>query len=164
MRKQIAVIVAVLATAGSAMAATEGSITISGNVPASTEIKVTPETGYNALPIVAGETDLKVATVNEKSNWPKGYKVTLQSLNAGTGTQATLLPADTTSNTDVVNYSMKYDGTAVTLTEGKATVTTAGKRTEKDGVNKDLKVTFAANPWIAADTYSDTITLTIATN
>ena len=163
MNKHIVIAGVLVAGAFTSMAATVGTIVIQGKVPASTDIVVTPTPGYNTLPLIAGATALQVATVNEKSNWPKGYKVTLQSLNAGAGTQAFLKGADPLT-LDVVNYTMSYNAVAVTLVAGSAQVTTTGTRTGPAGVDKPLTITFAANPWIAADTYSDTVTLTIAVN
>lgn len=100
---------------------------------------------------------------HEKTNWPNGYTVSLRSLNAGTGTQAFLKGA-VAQTTDVVNYTMKYNNVAVVLAAGIGQVTSAAARTGPAGVDKTLTVTFAANPWIATDTYSDTLTVTIATN
>jgi spore coat protein U-like protein len=141
-----------------------GSITIEGTVPASTSITVTPVAGYNSLAIETGVSDQGVASVLEKSNWPKGYTVTLESANAvaETPTQAFLKGANV-GNADTVPYSIKYEDVPVTLAAGKATVTPNGTKTGPTGVTKSLKVSFAAKPMIEADTYKDTLTLTIAT-
>lgn len=161
MKKPIAILVALMAAAATSLAATQGSIVLKGTVPPTTDITVTPETGYDNLPLTTGASDQKVATVNEKTNIPRGYTVTLSSLNAGTSNQAVLKPADG-ANTDAVNYSLRYGGVAVTLASGQAVVTDANGRTGVNGTDKDLNVTFVASPWLAADTYTDTLTLTIA--
>ena len=137
---------------------TSGSITLSGTVPVSTTITVTAQSGYNSLNIADGETDKLIAVVNEKCNKIDGYTVELQSLNAGSGTQASLKE---TGNADTVNYSIKYDSSAVSLVGGKATVTNASGRTGSSGVNKNLTVTIPA-VWANTGTYTDTLTLTIA--
>lgn len=162
MKTKLQLALALVAAAVTGLAQSSGNIVISGSVPNSTTIEVTEQTGYNNLNITTGETDKTVAIVKEKSNWPKGYTVTLKSANAGSGTQAKLVGAEPT-NTDVVNYSMKYNGVGVTLVSGEATVTSTSGRTGSSGVDKSLQITFSANAWIAADTYSDTLTLTIAT-
>jgi len=159
MKLHIAVAVALAATVLTSLAQSSGNITISGTVANNTSITVTPTAGYNSLDIAAGETDKDVAAVNERSNKRDGYTVELQSANAGAGTQAYL--GGTGGNTDVVNYSMKYNGVAVTLSGGKATVTNVAARTPGAGVDKNLSVTLAA-AWVNTDTYSDTLTLTIA--
>ena len=51
----------------------------------------------------------------------------------------------------------------VTLANGSATVTIASGRTPGVGVAKNLNITFAGS-FVAADTYSDTLTLTITGN
>ena len=85
--------------------------------------------------------------------------MTLNSLNAGSTAQAVL--NGTAGNTDTVNYTMKYDGTAVTLASGSAVVTSSAVRTPGAGLVKGLSVTIPA-VWVNTDTYSDTLTLTIA--
>lgn len=163
MKTKLHLAVALVAAAVTCLAQSSGTITISGTVPASTSITVSPQAGYNTLDLTAGETDKEVAKVREKSNWPKGYTVTLKSANAGTGGQAFLKGAEAT-NPDVVNYSMKYNGVLVALVNGEDKVTSATSRTGPAGIEKSLQVTLSANAWIAADGYSDTLTLTIATN
>jgi hypothetical protein len=161
MKQQIAIIATLIAAAVTSLAGTQGSIVISGTVPETTDITVSSQSGYNALPLVAGATAQTVATVQEKTNIPRGYTITLKSQNAGSTAQAVLKPGDG-SNSDSVNYSITYGGSGVTLSGGQAVVTNVSGRTGANGVTKNLQVTFSANPWIAADTYSDTITLTIA--
>jgi hypothetical protein len=102
--------------------------------------------------------DQVVANATEKSNDKIGYTVTLNSLNAGSTAQAFLKGA--AGNTDTVNYSMKYNGTAVTLASGSAVVTSSAVKTVSAGVVKALSVTIPAS-WVNTDTYSDTLTLTI---
>lgn len=161
MKKQIAIIATLIASAVSTFAGTQGSIILSGTVPEITDISINSESGFNSLPLVAGATDQKVATITEKTNIPRGYTISLKSQNAGSSGQAVLKAADG-SNSESINYSLNYGGSAVTLSGGQSVVTNVNGRTGSNGVNKDLKVTFSSNPWVAADTYSDTITLTIA--
>jgi hypothetical protein len=161
MKKQIVAVCGLLALATASFAQSSATLTISGSVAAVNTITVAPQSGYNALDLVNGATDKLVGIATETSNDVQGYKVTLSSANAGTGAQAFL--KGTGGNTDVVNYSVKYNGTAATLSGGSATVTSATGRTVSSGVTKNIAVTFAGS-WLAADTYSDTITLTIAGN
>lgn len=161
MKKQIVILCGLLTLATASFAQSSATLTISGSVAAVNTITVAPQAGYNALDLINGATDKLVGIATEKSNDVLGYHVTLASANAGTGSQAYL--KGTGGNTDVVNYSVKYNGTAVTLSGGSATVTSATGRTASSGVTKNIAVTFAGS-WLAADTYSDTITLTIAGN
>jgi hypothetical protein len=159
MKKPIAVAVAVIATALTSLAQSSANLTISGTVANNTTIAVASQPGYNSLNIEAGETDKLVAIVTEKSNKRNGYTVTLQSQNAGTSAQAFL--KGTGGNTDQADYTLKYNSMAVTLVSGAATITDANARTSSAGVDKNLTVTIPA-AWLNTDTYSDTLTLTIA--
>lgn len=160
MKKYIALTVALTLTTLAVHAQTSGNITIAGTVANETTITVASQAGYNSLLIAAGTVDQLVANVTEKSNDRIGYTVTLNSLNAGSTAQA-FLGGAAVGNTDTVNYTLKYNGTAVTLVSGSAVVTTSATRTPQAGVVKGLAVTIPAT-WVNTDTYSDTLTLTIA--
>ena len=165
MRKHASMLAAaLLLLALPAVAQNVGNITISGTVAPIQQITVTSQSGYNALDLANGETDKLVAIVNERSNDQIGYKVTLRSANAfaASGAQAYLKGA-ASGNPDGVNYSIKYNGSAVTLSTGEAIVTSASARTTGSGVNKNLQVTLSG-AFNVADTYSDTLTLTLLNN
>lgn len=152
----------------SSFAADSGNITIQGTVEPVNELTVTSQTGFNALDLTAGVTDQTIAVVNEKNNDPDGYTVTLVSANAQAAgsSQATLTGADP-ENSAVINYSIKYGPatleTAVTLSAaGSAVVTSTTAASSEAGDDKNLKISFTGSTWRNADTYSDTLTLTIA--
>ena len=154
--------------ATSAFAADSGNITIQGTVSPVNELTVTPQAGYNALDLTSGATEQTVAVVNEKNNDPDGYTVTLVSANAqaASSSQARLKGADT-DNATVVNYSIKYGvaaaEAAVTLDgSGSAVVSSTSAASIEAGADKNMKITFLGATWKNADTYSDTLTLTIA--
>lgn len=155
-------------SAASVFAADSGNVTIQGTVDPVNAIVVTSVAGYNSLALGTGATDQQVATVNEQNNDPDGYTVTLVSANAATAAsaQARLNGADT-ENSQVVNYSMKYGVAAaeaiVTLDgSGSAVVSSTSAASLEAGNEKSLLITFAGDTWKNADTYSDTLTLTIA--
>lgn len=137
------------------------TLTISGKVDPVNTITIASQAGYNALDLVNGASGKVVGIATETSNSKLGYNVTLTSANAGISSQAFL--KGSTGNSDTVNYSITYGGSTVTLASGSAVVTTATSRTGSTGATKDIAVTFAGG-WLAADTYSDTITLSIASN
>ena len=159
MKKKTLIIAAVMIVAAFApvfgQVTDSGSITLTGTVAALAEITVTPITGYDSLDLTTSQTDLAVATVNEKSNVTTGYTVTLDSANSGE-----FVGADT-GNSDTLAYTISYGGSAVTLSSGSATVTTASARTSAAGVDKTLAISYTGT-FLNADTYSDTITLTIS--
>jgi hypothetical protein len=162
MKKSIAVVCALFALATASFAQATATLTISGTVAPINTITIASQAGYNALNLPAGATAQVVGIATETSNDKLGYKVTLASANAGATAQAFLKGA-LAGNTDTVNYSILYNGAAVTLASGSAVVTSATGRTGAQGVNKNIAVTFAGS-WLTADTYSDTLTLTIAGN
>jgi hypothetical protein len=162
MKKYLATIGAVFAMATVSFAQAAASLIISGTVAPINTITIASQSGYNTLNLVAGATAQVVGIATETSNDKLGYKVTLSSLNAGATAQAVLKGA-IVGNADTVNYSILYNGTAVTLAAGSATVTSVAARTVAAGVPKNIAVTFAG-AWLTADNYSDTLTLTITGN
>jgi len=162
MKNYLAIAFAVTGFVTASFAQNSAPLTISGNVAQSTTISIAAQPGYNTLDLVNGGVAKLVGIATEKSNDKLGYTVTVTSLNAGSTAQAFLKGA-IVGNADVVNYSIQYNGGGVTLANGTATVTLAGGRTPGTGVAKNLNVTFAGS-WLTADTYSDTLTLTITGN
>ena len=159
MKTKIAIAIAMMASVLTGLAQASGNITISGTVANSTGITVVSQTGYNSLNIAGGVSGQTVAIATETSNDKNGYTVKLTTANAPTGTAAFL--KGVTGNADQVPYTMTYNGVAVTLIAGSATVTSASARTPSTGLAKNLNVTIPA-VWVNADTYNDTITLTVA--
>lgn len=139
------------------------SLTLSGTVDRTVAVTVTPQNNYNSLDLVNGETEKTVAIVNERSNDKTGYSVTLTSMGAGTTGRAQLRPA-TPGNPDTIPYSLKYAGATVSLVQGTANLTTSGGRTSGTGANNVLAVTIPSSSGINADTYADTLQLTIQGN
>jgi len=166
MKKQIALAIAPFAmvTAGLAQSSS-ANIIISGQVKALAAITATAAPALTDTELNTGVTDKQMSVVNEKSNRNVGYSVALKSANAAaaSSSQARMKPISA-GNSDLINYSIKYNGVAVVLgINGQATVTTAAGKTPGAGVNKNLTITIGAG-FPAADTYADTITLTLTNN
>ena len=161
MKKYILLTIATLGLVGASLADTTATLTIQGTVSSVTSISITPQNNYNDLDVSSGETDKVVGIATEKCNSRLGYTVTLSSLNAGTGSQA-FLKAVTAGNSDVINYSITYNGTIVSLVSGSSEVTNVSSRTAASGVTKDIAVTIAGSQWANTDTYTDTLTLDIS--
>lgn len=150
--------------AASAKAATSASLILQGIVMINSGLLITPQSGYNSLDILGGVNNKSVATVTEHSNGINGYIVTLRSANAyaRSSSQATL--DGTGNNTDRVPYTIIYNSQIVTLDgTGTATVTSTTTRSSRYGDTKNLKVTISPT-WVSADTYSDTLILTLRHN
>jgi hypothetical protein len=144
-----------------ASAATTGSIAISGSIPAIIELSVSSESVASNLPLTQTVSDLKVATVNERSNKKAGYTVVLESANAKSAGSSS--PSLVSSETlDTLPYSIKYDGNAVTFTGGSAIVSDASAKTLASGVDKPVTVSFdGAAHFLDESVYGDTLTFTI---
>lgn len=138
-------------------AATTGSITISGSIPAATAIVVTPVTGYNALDLTTTAVDTQVATVREINNTPNGYLIKLTSQNAGALKNGTL---------GNVSYTAKYNASTVTLSSTAQTIVTSPASNSVVNVLKNFTVSYTgqAADTLMQGTYSDTLTFTIIAN
>ncbi len=139
-----------------AMAATTGTLNISGTVGDLNDIQVSALAAATSLNIVAGETGKSVASVQETSNHLTGYTISMSSANNGYLVNESLSSAKTT-------YKVKYDGasTAVALTNTAASVKSSGALSAKTVHNSDLTVVVDALPTAVTGVYSDTITVAI---
>ena len=142
----------------STLAATQGTLLLQGSINQVLSLAVTPVTGANnALDLVDGESDKKVATVNEATNSNTGYKILVRTANAGVLKNGTL---------DSVSYTMSYDGSPVTL----SATDQVAKNVSTGGVydhDSDVEVSLTGSGSAAALTqgvYSDTVTFTIQVN
>lgn len=159
--KVLAISAAILLAAIPSFAATTGTLTLTGTVPAVLSITVTPQPAASALDLSQTVTNVSVASVNELSNRKPGYTVTLQSANAGSGTAFFFKSADVT-NTDTLAYTLTYGGSPVSLVSGSALITDATAKTAAAGVTKNLAISYnGAASFLNQDTYSDTLTFTI---
>ncbi len=138
----------------SALAASSGGLTISGKVPLSCNIAVTPASGAsNIADLSQGNTGLLVATVSESCNDPNGYSVSVAGANSASFTG---LFKDAVSHA-TLPFSMTYDGAAVSsaaVTNAAAPATTA----------KDVRIAYAAAPNLtgsAGYTYAETLIFAI---
>ena len=152
---------------GSALAADKATVTITGSVAPGASISATAADRLSEDQMVNGVTDLAVSTINEKCNKKAGYTVTLESREAMTWSiNQARLRGLTKENVDVVNYTIKYNGSEVKLgnagVNGRALVTDATDKTGGSGVDKKLAISIPGGQNPSSDTYEDVVTLTIA--
>lgn len=134
-------------------ASSSGTLVLTGVVPSTFNLTVTPNATASALDITGGEVNKLVAVVNETSNNNAGYKIQFSSANNGLLKNGTI---------DSVTYQLSYNGgTAVTPTLVAATVKTSNAAAF--GVNNNVNITFPAKPNALNGTYTDTVTVTIST-
>lgn len=159
--KYLSMIALVAIIAFPAAAATTGNIAISGTVPAIIELAVTSEAVAQNLPLTQTVSDLRVATVVERSNKKAGYTVVLESSNAKAhGTPSPTLKSAETN--DELPYSVKYDGANAQFIGGAAIVSDVSSKTVAEGVAKAVTVSFnGADYFLAESSYGDTLTFTI---
>lgn len=163
-KKTVFLMIGMVLLGGSVFAATTGSLTVQGTVPAVLDITVTATAAANTLDLTTDVADLAVATVVERSNKKAGYTVTLQSANGVTSSLSTgrFKSADV-ANGDYLDYSLKYGGSSVTFTNGIATITDSSTKTTGTGASKNLTISYtgASGVLLYEDTYLDTLTFTI---
>jgi hypothetical protein len=132
------------------------SIPLSGNV-AMTCTVADSATGATTVfsDLTQGASGVLIGTITETCNDKNGYKVTLATTN-----NANFKGASTNT---LVPYSLSYNSSAVTFSSGSATITPSGALTGPSGVAKPLNISFSSGFYVA-DGYSDTITVTMASN
>ena len=142
-------------------AATTGNLIISGTVPEILEVTVLAAAGSTALDLTQNITDLHIGDVVERSNVIVGYTVTVSSANAATGDPH--FKGDDPSNTDTLDYTLKYDGSPITFTGGSALLSDVSSKTATLGSSKSLNLSYDGSVnFLNADSYQDTLTFTIA--
>jgi hypothetical protein len=154
------ILILILGSAGAFAQAAQlsdtGSLILTGSVAKRVFITITGVGNYDSLDLMTDVSDLEIATVNEKSNVKAGYTVKLSSANGS--------KFATGGSTDVLDYSLSYDGAAVTFAGSEAVITDANDRTGStaSGVNKSLAISYAGTAVNIYDgVYSDTLTFTI---
>lgn len=142
------------ALTASSFAATSGTLLLKGTIAPLLSIAVTPEAIASTLDLTASPSNLKVASVQEKSNSNTGYKVTISSSNLGVLKNG---------SDDSVTYTLSYDDVAINLA---APVVQTHSAAAAVTVNKDVKISYTGRPQdeLVAGDYTDTLTFTIAAN
>ena len=119
----------------------------------------TADAGAGALDLSSSQTDLTIANVTETCNDANGYSVTVATANGTTSGVLVSQDVNGANSTDLT-YSIKYDGVAVTIASGSGTAATRSGFTTAQTVPLAISYTIAAGG-LPADTYTDTLTLTI---
>lgn len=151
-------------SAAAASAATTGTLTLQGSVPEILEISVNADPNASDLDLTIDASNVKVATVVEKSNKTAGYTVTLESQNAAAANVDTgLLALDSTDVDYSLSYEITYGGNAVTLSNGSAVISDVSTKTAGTGNANDVAISYnGASEFPYEGSYSDTLTFTIA--
>lgn len=156
--KFAAALLTTFAVGASAVAATSGTLLISGTVATVYNLTITPNSDATNLNITGGESAKLVGQVTEQSNATNGYSIKMKSANGGQLVNG--------SNANIkTSYKVGYSGqSSVTLSTSDQTVKTVSALTGLTSASSDVKVDVTAIPNAAAGTYSDTITVSIVAN
>lgn len=134
----------------STMAQTSATLLLKGVIPEVFTVGIVSEQNATMLDLTTNQNDLKVATLNERSNHKLGYKISFSSENHGK------LKNDSHS----ITYTMKYGNQSVNLTGQSFNKVFTNAST----VSSDLKISYSGSPDLASGTYTDTVTVTISAN
>jgi len=145
-------------------AADNDNIILSGTVASILSLVLTEEGSYNDLTLTANGADVDVANVVVECNDPDGYTVTMVTANGATGG---LFEGADAQNSETLAYSVKYGAggseAAVTFVAGSKEVESTSARSTVGGDTRNILISWTApGTPLSADTYSDTLTLTIA--
>ena len=158
MKKVVISMITVLAMLLPLYAGTSATLQLQGTISDILDISVTEIAGVtNNLDFTTTQSDLSVATANEKSNSESGYRVLLSSLNNSNFKHSI--------ENDTIAYTLKYGEVSVDLSSSNTvpqlavSVTTTGVTTNTRDISISYNAVTAAN--IRSGIYSDIITLTI---
>lgn len=153
MKKSLLAITLVTASF-SALSATQADLILKGVVAPILEISIAHETVASNLDLSQQASNVKVATLTEKTNYAQGYKVKAKSTNGGK-------LVNTSDALSSVTYSMTYNGANMALTSSPSQIFTTNQR----GTNtKDLKISYNQPTNLSAGSYEDTVQFTIEAN
>ena len=157
--KNIAILATLISLSTTSFAATTGTLQLRGVVQQNLSIAISAEAIATTLDLSASPVDLKVATVNEKNNSKTiGYKVNIKS--------AKLSKLERVGGTEVLAYTLKYNGAAVNLTSAAGTDVASAATGSVVNANKDVAISYtgAAAETMVEGTYEDLLTFTISSN
>lgn len=139
----------------SAFSATSADLLLKGVVAPLLEISIAHETVASNLDLSSQASNVKVATLTEKSNYATGYKIKAKSTNSGK-------LVNTSDQNSFVQYSLTYNGSNVPLSSSATQVYhTANLR---GTYTKELKISYNQPSNLSAGSYEDTVQFTIEAN
>ena len=145
---------AVLSLTVQAQAATQADLILKGLVAPILDISIAHETVASNLDLSQQASNVKVATLTEKSNYAQGYKIKAKSTNAGK-------LVNTVDQNSFVNYTMTYQGTPMALNSSPVQIFS---NNQKGTFTKELKVSFNQPSNLSAGSHEDTVQFTIEAN
>ena len=136
------------------------TIPLNGTVPTSCTVANNSSGATTSFSdMTQGANNVLIGTITETCNDRSGYKVTLTDSNFSAN-QPSFKGA---SSGALIPYTLTYNGSNVNFPNSTATLTSSGSQTGTNGVTKALDISFPSGSY-TADTYSDTLTITMASN
>lgn len=154
MKKTLFVLTLATLSATQAFAGTQAILSLKGVVAPILDISVAAEPAALQLELANAKTNLKVATVTEKTNYHTGYKIRAKSTHGGK-------LVNVNDSTSSVPYTLTYGNIPVTLTTSPNQIFT----TNTKGTNtKDILLTYGQVSNLSAGSHEDEVQFTIEAN
>lgn len=154
-RTLLALSISSLSLSFSAQAATQAELILRGSVAPVLEISIAHETIASNLDLSSQASNIKVATLTEKSNYAQGYKIKAKSTNGGK-------LVNVNDQNSFVNYSLTYSGSNVPLSTSPSQVYSTSNL--KGTYTKELKISYNQPSNLSAGSHEDTVQFTIEAN
>jgi spore coat protein U-like protein len=143
-------------------AQTSGNLSLAGEVPLILSITVTPYGDASALVPSMFYGNILIGFVDEICNDADGYTVSLSSSNGGDDSANSGILTGQNFGEDLP-YTLQYGSVPVGFVNGSAQVTDVSDKTLAAGVQKNIAISYdGRDSNLAADSYQDTLTFTIA--
>lgn len=139
----------------SAFSATQADLILKGVVAPILDISIAHETVAGNLDLSQAASNVKVATLTEKSNYAQGYKIKAKSINGGK-------LVNTVDANSFVNYSLTYNGSGISLNTSPTQIYSTSNL--KGTFTKELKISYSAPVNLSAGSHEDTVQFTIEAN
>lgn len=139
----------------SAFSATQADLILKGVVAPILDISIAHETVAGNLDLSQAATNVKVATLTEKSNYAQGYKIKAKSIHGGK-------LVNTVDANSIVNYSLTYNGSGIALNSSPTEIYSTANL--KGTFTKELRITYSAPVNLSAGSHEDTVQFTIEAN
>lgn len=139
----------------SATAATQADLILKGVVAPILDISIVHETVASNLDLAQPASNVKVATLTEKSNYAQGYKIKAKSTNSGK-------LVNTVDANSFVSYSLTYNGSNVALNSSPTQIYSTSNL--KGTYTKELKISYNQPSNLSAGSHEDTVQFTIEAN
>lgn len=147
--------VSVFAFSFVSFAGTQADLLLKGSVAPILDISIASESVATNLDLSQAASNVKVATVTEKSNYYSGYKIKALSVNGGK-------LVNTNDSNSFVKYSLTYNGSSMSLNTSATQIYSTSSL--KGTFSKEVKISYSQPGNLSAGSHEDTVQFTIEAN